>query len=105
MLGGAATGSPVDVHVVDEGNSRLEIKTPPAIGMIDLRAEFPYLARLCRCFLLADILFLRNPVWCEEQPEIETRFILVRVPVKRVKAIHPVATLVLLVFGEIVVTM
>jgi hypothetical protein len=36
---------------------------------------------------------------------METRFILVRAPRKLVKVIRPVATLVLLVFGEIVVTM
>jgi hypothetical protein len=39
------------------------------IGMISLRARFPYLACLCWYFLLVDIWFLGNPAWCEEQPQ------------------------------------
>ena len=75
------------------------------IGMISLRTRSPYLACLYRCFLPADIWFLGNPTWCEEQSQMETRFILVRDPKKRVKALRPVATLVLLVFSEIAITM
>jgi hypothetical protein len=48
---------------------------------------------------------LGNSAWCKEQLQMETRFIQVRASGKRVKAVRPVATLVLLVFGEIAVTM
>jgi hypothetical protein len=37
------------------------------IVMIGLCARSPYLARLGWCFLPADIWFLANPAWCEEQ--------------------------------------
>ena len=84
--------------------ARSGYQTLSMIVMIGLRARSPYLARLCRCFLLVDIWFLGNPAWCEEQSQMKTRFILVWVPRKQVKAIRPVATLVLLVFDEIVVT-
>ena len=51
------------------------------------------------------IWFLGNPTWCKEQSQMKMRFILVRALGKRVKALHPIAILVLLVFSEIVVTM
>jgi len=56
-------------------------------------------------FLSVNIWFLGNPAWCEEQSQMEMRFIMVRALGKRVKAVHTVATLVLLVFGEIAITM
>ena len=58
----------------------------------------------CRCFLPPDIWFLGNPAWCEEQSQMEMRFIMVRALGKRVKAVRLVATLVLLVFGKIAIT-
>ena len=76
------------------------------IVMIGLRARFPYLARLCRCFLLADIWFLGNPAWCEEQSQMEMRFILVWCPREAGKSPTSSCYLfVLLVFGEIAITM
>ena len=105
MLGGDAAGSPIDVHDVDEGNSRFENKTPPAIGMIDLHVRFPYLAHLCRCFFCQIFGSWGTPLGAKINHSRDTRFILVRGAGKRVKALRPVATLVLLVFGEIVVTM
>jgi hypothetical protein len=56
-------------------------------------------------FFIGRYLVIGNPAWCEEQSQMEMRFILVRPPEKRVKAVRAVATLVLLIFGEIVVTM
>ena len=39
------------------------------IGMISIHMKSPYLVRLYRCFLLADICFLEELAWCKEQSQ------------------------------------
>jgi hypothetical protein len=75
------------------------------IGMITLHARFPYLARLCRCFLLADILFLGNHAWCKEQLQLGHEIYIGSGPQEASKRRTSSCYSCIAVFGEIVVTM